>query len=339
MTEEIAEDRLLERLRDAYGLSAAALTRIPRGGDPSTIAYRVELGDGSSCFLEVKGGPFDEIAAGIALPRFLADLGLPQVVAPIPELTGRPSARLDRFHLVLFPFVSGRNAFETPLSEDQLIELGSVMKVVHSAAPSLELRWRLPVEAFAPAARIRARHHLGDAGSRRGGDPAAMEFAAFLDSRKAEIGRIVDRAEELAEVLRRRSPDLVICHGAIHAGNVRVADDGDIFLVGWGAPLLAPKERDLMFIGGGVGGAWNRKDEEAAFYLAYGPAEVDAAALAYYRYERIIGDFAATADALLVAEAGDDRRPVVERLLDQLGDGAAVAIADRTYDGLGAVAG
>ncbi|MBZ0227587.1 MAG: hypothetical protein K8F58_03905, partial [Bauldia sp.] len=119
MTEEIAEDRLLERLRDAYGLSAAALTRIPRGGDPSTIAYRVELGDGSAGFLEVKSGPFDEIAASVAVPRFLADAGLPQVLAPIPAVTGRMSVRLESAHLVLFPFVEGRDAFEAPLTERQ----------------------------------------------------------------------------------------------------------------------------------------------------------------------------------------------------------------------------
>jgi hypothetical protein len=47
-------------------------------------------------------------------------------------------------------------------------------------------------------------------------------------------------------------------------------------IVDWDDPVLAPRERDLMFVGAGVGGAWNREDESAAFYRGYGPVTVDA---------------------------------------------------------------
>jgi hypothetical protein len=44
-----------------------------------------------------------------------------------------------------------------------------------------------------------------------------------------------------------------------------------------------------MFIGGNVEGRGDPADE-ASFYAGYGAVEVEGAALAYYRYERIIAD-------------------------------------------------
>ena len=56
-------------------------------------------------------------------------------------------------------------------------------------------------------------------------------------------------------------------------------------------PSFAPKERDLILVGGST--VWNNPSNEALFYQGYGPAEIDRMALAYYRYERIIQDIAA----------------------------------------------
>ena len=40
---------------------------------------------------------------------------------------------------------------------------------------------------------------------------------------------------------------------------------GDLYIVDWDAPIMAPKERDLMFIGGGVANVWNNPHEEDCF--------------------------------------------------------------------------
>jgi spectinomycin phosphotransferase len=71
---------------------------------------------------------------------------------------------------------------------------------------------------------------------------------------------------------------------------------------------MAPKERDLMFIGGGVGGIWNSAREESLFYRGYGKTEIDPVALAYYRFERILQDIAPYAGQLLVTDAGGKDR-------------------------------
>ncbi len=56
--------------------------------------------------------------------------------------------------------------------------------------------------------------------------------------------------------------------------------------------MMAPKERDLMFIGAGVANVWNNPQEVDYFYEGYGPCKVNPILLAYYRFERIVQDIA-----------------------------------------------
>ena len=46
---------------------------------------------------------------------------------------------------------------------------------------------------------------------------------------------------------------LVLCHADLHAWNVLLDTDRQLWLVDWDETILAPKERDLMFVVGGIG--------------------------------------------------------------------------------------
>ncbi len=75
-----------------------------------------------------------------------------------------------------------------------------------------------------------------------------------------------------------------LCHSDLHAGNVLSEPDGGFYIVDWDEPVLAPKERDLMFIGGGYWGDCQLPQAEALFYRGYGTTDVDLCALASYHY-------------------------------------------------------
>lgn len=81
-------------------------------------------------------------------------------------------------------------------------------------------------------------------------DPVALELAAFLRRRRAESLDLVQRAEWLAESLAAEPLEFVLCHADIHASNILVDGRDALYIVDWDGPLLAPKERDLMFIDG-----------------------------------------------------------------------------------------
>jgi spectinomycin phosphotransferase len=92
-----------------------------------------------------------------------------------------------------------------------------------------------------------------------------------------------------------------------------------------------------MFVGGGVGGAWNSAREGALFYQGYGRAEIDPLTLAYYRYERIIEDIAEYCTRLLLTEKGGaDRAVGLGKFLNAFRPNNVVAIAYRTDQALGA---
>ena len=100
----------------------------------------------------------------------------------------------------------------------------------------------------------------------------------------------MEQTTSLGRALCDRSLPLVPCHADIHAGNVLVDARGRLHLLDLDTLLLAPRERDLMFIGAGVAGHWRDAQETIWFYEGYGPQQPDAQAMAYYRCERIVAD-------------------------------------------------
>jgi len=96
---------------------------------------------------------------------------------------------------------------------------------------------------------------------------------------------------------------------------------------------MAPKERDLMFIGGGVGNVWNKSHEEAWFYEGYGEVDINPTILAYYRHERIVQDIAEYAQQLLLSATGSaDRSVMFKHFMDMFEPRGVVEIALETAE-------
>ncbi len=99
----------------------------------------------------------------------------------------------------------------------------------------------------------------------------------------------------------------------------------------WDDILLAPKERDLMFIGGGIDKIWKSKEQEAVFYEGYGKTEINPPMLTYYRYERVIEDLVLIARQLLLTyEGGADRERSYGWFTSNFEPGGTIEIAQRT---------
>jgi spectinomycin phosphotransferase len=109
-----------------------------------------------------------------------------------------------------------------------------------------------------------------------------------------------------------------------------IGENGEFYIVDWDAPLLAPKERDLMFIGGGIDDIWKSKRDESVFYEGYGKTDIDFTVMAYYRYERVIEDLAAYAEQLLLTdEGGADREEAYRRFTGNFEPGQTIEIAGK----------
>ena len=284
-----------------YGLEVASVAYLPLGYDFAAAAYRVVAADGAEYFLKIRSGPVHE--PGLLVPRALIERGVPNILAPLRTLAGDLWCPLggDSGHtVVLSPFVRGENAAGPGLTDAQWREFGSTLRAVHASGLGDELRGLLRVEAFAlpSAALVRRILDLVDGSAFEGA--VAVRFAAFWRGHVGRIRSVLDRAEALGRGLRARPFDLVLCHADIHAANVLVGADGRIHLVDWDGPLLAPPERDLLFVVGSRIARAVAPREEALFFEGYGSLTIDPAALVYYRYERIVEDLGEFAKSIFL---------------------------------------
>ncbi|MGW6267595.1 phosphotransferase enzyme family protein [Streptomyces sp. NPDC055060] len=332
-------EAVVRHVQDRYGFTGVGIAALNLGADAGADTFRL-VADGEAYFLKLRRDGADDTR--VRLQDFLAAANAGRVLAPLPDRDGRLVTEFDGGAVVLYPFVDGCSGFATALTQGQWEELGAAVRALHSVDLPSALRAAVRVEAYGPQWRDKVRGHLAtDPPPQRLPDAPARELAALLKARRPQLSTLVERAEQLAAVLRGKDVRPVLCHGDLHAGNVMVADDGSLVVVDWDEPVLAPRERDLMFIGGGVGGVWNEPAESAAFYRGYGAQEIDAQALAYYRCERIVRDIAEYCDQLLFGTPrdgdSDDHRArelSLRQFAGQFRPGDVVDIAGRTYAAL-----
>jgi spectinomycin phosphotransferase len=304
---DLPDDTIVACLQADYGLHVVEIAFLPLGIDPWAAVYRAVSEDYAPYFVKLRWGAFDE--ASVTLPRILSGLGIRQIIAPLTASTGRLWASLDGFKLILYPFVEGRNGYEVGLSDQQWVDFGRALRGVHTAAAPLELTLSIQRETYSAQWRENLKTFLERAAVETFDDPISIETAVFLKAKAGAIRDLITRAERLAQKLRAQSPEFVVCHSDLHAGNVLLDANDALYIVDWDSPILAPKERDLMSIGGGLmGDRHTPQAEEALFYRGYGQTEVDSTALAYYRYERIIQDIAVEYEEIFLShESHSDR--------------------------------
>ena len=327
---DLPDERIIACLQDAYGVCVVQIAFLPLGADLNTAVYRVVDDDDTPYFLKLRSGIFDETS--VALPKFLCDQGIAQIIAPLATESGSLWANVDAFKAILYPFVEGRNGYEADLSDRQWADLGKALKRIHIAILPPELIRRIQRETYAPQGREIVKTFLVRIEDGTFGDPVAVELAAFLKSKHDEVFDLVRRAERLAQSLQAHPPEYILCHSDIHAGNILINRDGSLYIVDWDNPITAPKERDLMAVGGGLMGNWRpAQEEETLFYQGYGEAQTDPRALAYYRYERIIQDIAVYCEQLfLTPEGGEDRAQALRYLMSSFLPNNTIEIAYRS---------
>lgn len=286
-------DALRNALRTAYGIDASAFAFLP-AYDPRAASYEVRADD-DSFFLKVR---FDAVReASLQVPAALLEAGVPNVLAPLHTRSSALWTKMNDTSLVLSPFVPGRNAMVAGLTDDQWRTFGATLRAVHDSGLERRFAGAVPTDSFSSEAGAAVARMLELARHGTFASGAATRHAAFLRDQASHIGTMLRRADELGADLRGRTFDRVLCHADIHAANILVTDDAGIYLVDWDGPMIAPRERDLLFIIGSRIARTVEPHEERWFFEGYGEVVVDAEAIVYYRYERIledIGEFAAS---------------------------------------------
>jgi len=311
---DLPDETLRTCLNRAFTPHFTRVEFLPIGADNHTAVYRARDELGGSYFVRLRSGGFDPL--NVTLLHYLKEQGLGPVIAPIPARDGSLWAGLDPYTVMLYPFIEGQNLYQTGLPEQQWLEFGRSMKRLHSLKLPLDLAMRIRRERFADSYRQSLRLSLNRVIAESFDEPIARQCATLLRQRYAEIQDLIKRVEQLAEILISRNFEEVLCHADLHAGNLLVEPSGIFHIIDWDEVLLAPKERDLMYVGGGLLGNWRSPaEEEAFFYQGYGPVDLNPAAITYYRYERILTDLAIYADELLAVQGSREERELSFRYM------------------------
>ena len=289
----IPEERLRAFLQDQYDLYPVTLEFLPRGKDYKAGVYRVVSEQSTAYLLKVTSRSLYEPRC--LVPRYLNEQGITSVVAPVLTRSSALWTLLEEWTVIVYPFIDGDTSW-TGMTDEQWQEVGAIFQRIHQVKlPSFGFE-SLRKETFDPTEYARwirtfETQHLH---SRRGGSGSSRALRADWRAHQSTIHTAVASLEKLAEVLQSRTLPYVISHADLHPANLLRDPLGHVFVIDWDEVMLAPKERDFIFVKA------SSADSEAlpgtpAFFQGYGQTEIDWIALTYYRYERVIQDLIACA--------------------------------------------
>lgn len=304
---DLKDEEIVKCLHAAYGLRVKRILFLPLGADLNTAVYRVTTNSGTDYFLKLRRKVFNE--AAVLVPNYLAELGLKQVISPLKTNVGQLWTCLASFKVILYPYIEGSNAMEANFSDQHWIEFGATMKKFHSANIPDTITSDVPQETFPSKWRQSVKTFLARIEQEVFEDAIAARMAMFLKSKSEEILELLRHSEYLVSVLEKQSLDYVLCHADIHGWNLLISKEAALFVVDWDTLVYAPKERDLMFIGAGIGDTGRTvPEEENLFYQGYGSTDINQDAIAYYRFERIIEDIGEYCEHIFLSNEGEEER-------------------------------
>jgi spectinomycin phosphotransferase len=123
---DLKDEEIIACLQDAYGLSVEKITFLPIGADFNTAVYRMTKSNQTDYFLKLRSDEFLEVS--VSVPKYLADLGIKQVIPPLATKTGHLWTNLGDFTVTLYPYIDGCNGVDTKLSKDQWVQFGKPLR-------------------------------------------------------------------------------------------------------------------------------------------------------------------------------------------------------------------
>jgi spectinomycin phosphotransferase len=253
-TSGLDPELMVGQLAAAYGLSLTSPRFLPLGEDQNAFHWLTATADGSSYFVTAHRQPTPRImdvdAAYTAVAALVTDCDLREAVAPLPTLRGGFTSPYQGWRLALFPFVPGTMAFDQPLSEASLRQLGLLLARLHESRTCLRTS-ALGREPFASPFPAQLR------GCLRAVEALPADATVYqrrlrdlLLREQIDLVAYMDELAQLEADVRALPVEQVVTHGDLNLNNILVDARGGLHLVDWDGIALAPAERDLWTVSG-----------------------------------------------------------------------------------------
>ena len=211
---DLDQGRILECLRDRYGLEVDGLTFVPYGLD--SWSYVARSTDGGRTFVKLTRGAPSRTSTGSELPLLaaLATQGVP-VPRPLPDRDGGFVNRIDAYDLHVLEYLEGRNLEDETAWPDELYRrVAEIVAAVHAstaAVRSLVDRVEDHELPFLPGlVASLAAIEAGDAPSTD--DTTVATMHGLVAPRAVGLRAAISRLKQLRDLARVRSSEQVLCH-------------------------------------------------------------------------------------------------------------------------------
>jgi len=286
-------ERLAAALAEGWRLQAASMEYVPEGAgsyhwkltDADGLPHFVTVDDldDKDWFGHLRESVFDGLRCALSTAAALRDeAGLPFVVAPLPARDGEPLRRVDgRYTVSVFPFLAGRSHPFGAYSDRELREQAlDMIAALHQATAAVGNRAPRHVPSYGGRDDLEA--FLGDPERPWHGGPYSEAAHQLMMPRSADLARLANGFDRLADSTATARARLVITHGEPHQANL-MAVDGRLMLIDWDTVAMAPPERDVSQIAAADNKGIDRYQQATG-------RELDPAILTLYRLRWYLDD-------------------------------------------------
>ena len=287
----IDNENVLAHIRDRYGLDVEELRPVGKGevGDN----YVARCTDGERKFVRLLGTSrlaqqsSERLAFSLRLSHRLFTSGLfTNLPHPIPTRDGALYTRVDARNVVVFNYIEGETLDgRWPYTDETRDAIADTVAAIHATTSELALEIPYVEDFDVPFARelergLQALENVTEA-DREG----KQQLRDLLLPHQSDILAALARLRELGAVARATPGAMLLCHTDLTGANLLVSPEGELFVLDWEGPRLAPPECDLFLFA----------DEHLPSFLdAYerrrGPVCLHADVFGFYIYRRCLED-------------------------------------------------
>jgi len=245
-------------LQEHWQLTVSNIHFIPFG--ESAYSYRVETDAHTSYYLKIADrqtsvGIKTAACMGFSLPiqHFVAEYGLAQVTAPLPQLTiqGAYYASHGSLLFALYTFIDGEtlvNAY--PMSPDLVRQIGQALAALHTIQLPAEFQQHPPQDSLTAPFDAHLQDDLASLATISSQDaPYLQRLYEIVWPRCEEVRAFLAHSQEYEQRARLPQTEIrpVLCHGDPWGGNMTLSPDERFTFLDWEATMIAPPERDAFF--------------------------------------------------------------------------------------------
>lgn len=241
---QIDKSNLKKTVESIYEITISRMSFVP-GGETSW-GYKVEAGNNTYFLKLYKNKPqFLEKAAELTYTLY-SQCHITEIVHAIKAKNGKAVNMFEKYPFVLYNYIAGKEVAEQKPTDTQNEEMGRILGRIHNATsvigayPKKETFESKDKKAFL---RVLERIKLPESDE----NTYQKQVIDLLMPLEKRIMLEWESFEHLKQILIEKNLPFVMCHSDPTQGNILIDTEGKLYLIDWDTPLLAPKERDLVF--------------------------------------------------------------------------------------------